>query len=135
MRRPPDKTFGGTPERPYARRWHIIPKNRWFNVEINNFLMTDPVKAPHNHPSFSFSLILKGRYFEQTADGTITERPRWSRRFRSPWSFHRIIIRSGEQSWSLFVQGPEFWTWGFLCADGRVLPADAYFRANGVTHP
>ena len=123
-------TFGGTPEHPYARRWRLIPKNRALNVMINQFLMTDPIKEPHGHPSFSLSLVLRGRYFEEEGDRVRERRP-WSFKFRGPWSFHRITMKPGESSLSLFIQGPEFWTWGFRCGDGRVLSSEEYFGKNG----
>src|SRR3546814_8204117 len=42
--RKPDITIGGE-DNPYLRRWYIIPRNRWFNVYLHEFLRDDDDRA------------------------------------------------------------------------------------------
>ena len=66
FRRPPDQVIG-TPERPYLKRWHVIPRNRWFNVYLHKFEGSDDDRALHDHPwIFNCSILLKGSYIEIT---------------------------------------------------------------------
>lgn len=67
-RRTPDVVIGqfdreGT-ERPYMRRWHVIPRNRWFNVYLHHFLRSDDDRALHDHPWWNLSWLLHGAYAE-----------------------------------------------------------------------
>ena len=48
-RRPADFVIGGA-ERPYLRRWWVIPRNRLFNVYLHQFLRSDDDRALHDHP-------------------------------------------------------------------------------------
>ena len=130
--RPADLAIGGTKDHPFMRRWYLIPHNKVFNLFLNQFLMTDEVKELHNHPYFTLSLVFKGRYFEQGENGT-KERRAGSFKFRSPWTFHRIIMVPGEHSWSLFMTGPKFWTWGFLCGKKIVQPAEYFTNGRGCS--
>jgi hypothetical protein len=47
-------------------RWHIIPRNRLFNIYLHHFLKSDYDRALHDHPWASLSIILKGEYTEHT---------------------------------------------------------------------
>lgn len=58
----------GGPRRPYLTRWHIIPRNRWFNLYLHKFVHGDDDRALHDHPWASASLILDGRYIEHTSE-------------------------------------------------------------------
>lgn len=58
----------GGPKREYLWRWHIIPRNRWFNIYLHKFAHGDDDRALHDHPWPSASLILDGRYREHTSE-------------------------------------------------------------------
>ena len=61
--RMPDVIIGGE-ARPYMLRWHVIPRNRVFNVYLHHFLRSDDDRALHDHPWWNLSWLLKGRYVE-----------------------------------------------------------------------
>ncbi|HJQ59414.1 MAG TPA: hypothetical protein VJ890_21080 [Vineibacter sp.] len=130
MSRAPDIVIGGE-DRPYLRRWHVIPRNRWLNVYLHQFLRSDDDRALHDHPWVNVSVLLSGRYFEHTADGQRILRRPWR-----PWAPWRLVVRrataahrvellpdgiSGETPcWSLFLTGPRVREWGFHCPKGWV---------------
>ena len=58
----------GGERRPYLTRWHLIPRNRWFNLYLHKFVHGDDERALHDHPWPSASLILEGRYIEHTSE-------------------------------------------------------------------
>ena len=120
-RRPPDFLIGGS-ENPYMRRWWVIPRNRWFNIYMHEFLRSDDDRALHDHPWFNLSILLRGRYVEHTiAAGGVhhsREMKAGAIKFRAPWSAHRVEIKPGETCWTLFITGPVMRTWGFHCPNG-----------------
>ena len=101
----------------YLRRWWIIPRNRWFNVYLHNIRRSDDNRAPHDHPWWNVSIILRGWYIELMPQG---ERVRGvgSIVFRKPTSLHRLIVPLRGSAWSLFITGPHVRTWGFQCPQG-----------------
>jgi hypothetical protein len=58
-RRAPDFLIGGADD-PYIRRWWVIPRNRWFNVYLHQFLRSDDDRALHDHPWANCSILLRG---------------------------------------------------------------------------
>lgn len=60
-----DGIDGGEP-RPYLQRWHLIPRNTWFNVYLHIFVHGDDDRALHDHAWNSWSLIMLGHYYEIT---------------------------------------------------------------------
>lgn len=69
--RPPDLII--EPENPYMLRWHLIPRNRFFNIYLHKFLRSDDDRALHDHPwSWNLSLILKGEYIEHMPENPKT---------------------------------------------------------------
>jgi hypothetical protein len=67
-RRPPDFVIGGT-ERPYLRRWFVIPRNPIFNIYLHQFLRSDDDRALHDHPWWFVSMMLVGKYREYMPGG------------------------------------------------------------------
>jgi hypothetical protein len=47
--RQPDFVIGG-PAAPYLRRHWLIPRNRFFNIYVHEFLRSDDDRALHDHP-------------------------------------------------------------------------------------
>lgn len=54
----------GPLDNPYLWRWHLLPRNRWFNVYLHKVLRDDDDRALHDHPYDNISIVLKGGYVE-----------------------------------------------------------------------
>ena len=113
-RRAPDFVIGGE-QRPYLKRWWVIPQNRLMNVYLHQFLRSDDDRAEHDHPWANVSWLLQGYYWEWRNDvahlriaGDVVVRP-------SGRIHHRIQLIGGAPVWTLFVTGPKYREWGFLC--------------------
>jgi hypothetical protein len=122
-RRPPDFIIGSEDD-PYLLRWFVIPRNRFFNIYLHCIRRSDDDRAYHDHPWFNLSIILRGKYWEQTPKG-LTERRTGDWVVRSPWSKHILRLfcdKTGAtpSCWTLFITGPRLRTWGFHCPQGFV---------------
>jgi hypothetical protein len=117
---PPDFIIG-SPDRPYLRRWFVIPRNNIFNIYLHQFLRSDDDRALHDHPWWNASILLNGRYVEHTiAAGGINRRVEYRAgdiKLRGARYAHRIELVDG-QCWSLFITGPRLREWGFHCPFG-----------------
>lgn len=128
-RRAPDFVIGGA-ERPYLRRWFVIPRNPIFNVYLHEFLRSDDDRALHCHPWSNASFVLRGQYVEHTIEqGGIEGRKllvagscriRWTGRIA-----HRIELTDGP-CWSLFLTGPRYRNWGFHCPAQGWIPWERF---------
>lgn len=128
------------PTKPFLRRWFVIPKNRWLNIYLHQFVRDDEDRALHDHPWINLSILLVGSYIEHTIDkGGVHRRTTYSAgalKLRSPWAAHRVelersIVRqdlddnvsmlfmpTAAPSWSLFITGPVMRKkWGFHCPE------------------
>jgi hypothetical protein len=117
-RRAPDFVIGGA-ERPYLRRWWVIPRNRFLNVYLHEFLRSDDDRALHDHPWSNVSILLRGNYVEHTIAAGGVEFAQQLRagqiRVRPSGKFaHRIELTNGP-CWTLFITGPRYREWGFHC--------------------
>lgn len=129
-------------EIPQLIRWWLVPRNRFLNVYLHKVIWDDVDRALHDHPWWSFSVLLKGRLgevdidpdFEDPYDGTSLETPlsqypertRFFRpgqlRLRKPYYLHRLVLpNKAEPAWTLFITGPRIRQWGFLCDKGWTL--------------
>ncbi len=133
-RRKPDFLIGGA-DRPYMRRWYVIPRNRFFNVYLHQFLRSDDDRALHDHPLANCSILLRGGYVEHTVDAYGNEHAEVlyapDFRLRTSGKFaHRIeLLRANWNGrhigpelscWTLFITGPRYREWGFHCPHGWV---------------
>lgn len=139
-RRPPDFVIGSS-QRPYLRRWWVIPRNRFFNVYLHHFLRSDDDRALHDHPWACASFILRGRYVEHTiaAGGVHHHRMLCAGALRIRWSgkfAHRIELVNGP-CWTLFITGPRYRAWGFHCPESGWVPWQQFTQAGnpGDTGP
>lgn len=118
--RPADFIIGGG-DRPYLRRWFVIPRNVVFNIYLHQFLRSDDDRALHDHPWWNASILLNGRYVEHTiAAGGINRRVEYRAgdiKLRHARYAHRVELIDG-QCWSLFITGPRLREWGFHCPLG-----------------
>lgn len=126
-RRPPDFIIGDAAD-PYLRRWWLIPRNRFFNVYLHEFLRSDDDRALHDHPWWNLSVLLRGNYIEVTprrrqvpGAPTVVYRFREAGgvKFRFAGARHRILLNN-ERCWTLFITGPRIRDWGFWCPQGFV---------------
>lgn len=122
FRRNPDFIIG-SPDRPYMLRWYLIPRNRWFNVYLHKIVRDDDDRALHDHPWWSVSLLLRGKYIEVTPAGLGVMYRHYglgSVIIRRPTHRHRLELPEGKPAWTLFFTGPKVRTWGFWCPRGFV---------------
>lgn len=118
--RPPDFIIG-KPSDPYLKRWWVIPRNRFFNIYLHQFLKSDDDRALHDHPWINASILLKGEYTEHTIKrGGVNARKIYKTgavKLRRAVAAHRVELNAGE-CWSLFITGPRVREWGFHCPAG-----------------
>lgn len=126
MSRKPDLIIGGN-DNPYLVRWFLIPRNRFFNIYVHQFLRSDDDRAHHDHPwLFNASWLLHGEYMEYTIhEGGVlidTYRKAGDWKFRWGRAPHRIALfdAPGGASWpcwTVFITGPRVREWGFYCME------------------
>lgn len=119
---------------PYLRRWYVLPRNRWFNVYLHQFLRSDDDRALHDHPWWNCSVLLAGEYTEVTfSDALACELGGFERvrntagdvKFRAARTAHRLELPDFGSCWTLFITGPISRTWGFWVG-GRWVRHDQY---------
>lgn len=120
----------------YLDRWHLIPRNRWFNVYLHR-TRADDYRVLHDHPWDNLSIILSGGYYETVCidkynpsfysgkhiywrkPGTILRR--FAEESHS-LSLPPIITRDGkirkQECWSLFITWKVRRNWGFWTKNG-----------------
>lgn len=108
---------------PYLNRWWYIPRNRFANNYIHQFLRSDDDRALHDHPwIFNISILLHGSYIEERilAGGTHTKKVYTVGDiiFRGPWTAHRVEVIDGQDAITMFLTGPVIREWGFHCPNG-----------------
>lgn len=120
----------------YLKRWWIIPRNRFMNLYLHQFLGSDDDRALHDHPWWFVSWIIKGEYDELTPGPRFdvdrdslkrTLRMRWSIVFRPADWAHRVqLIQVHEGQWveqpvwTLILTGSRGRKWGFHCPKGWI---------------
>jgi hypothetical protein len=88
--RDPDFIIGGE-NTPYMHRWHVIRRNRFFNIYLHKFFRSDDDRALHDHPWPNLSILLDGSYYEHRPDG-IHYRKQGEIVLRRSVSRHRIEL-------------------------------------------
>lgn len=157
--RPFDVRIPGLPSIPaYMLRWWKIPRNWAFNIYYHIVLRSDDDTAHHDHPWWSFSLVLDGGYWEHSYDRNGHLQKKWfgpgSMQFRWTGSkAHRLVLQShihdmSEQgnittqelpATTIFITGPVLRRWGFIHRVHGVIVNwvdayewDEYCAANGL---
>jgi hypothetical protein len=112
-------------ERDYLKRFYVF-RCKMFSVFIHQFWSSDPDHV-HDHPWDNITWILRGGYWEASADGNMVYRRRGFWRYRNAELFHRLSIgdHSPGQAWTLFIHFRRRRDWGFFTPDGW-LPAEEY---------
>ena len=129
----------------YMQRWYIIPRNRFFNIYLHKFVGDDEVRALHDHPWRSLSILLKGKYIEHRQGHEPKVFRRGSVIYRGAEYAHRIELfnddinwrdavakRKGKivifykplPVWTIFITGRKIRDWGFHCPKGWRLWSD-----------
>lgn len=120
----------GDQNNPTYWRWFVIPRNRFINVYLHNFLKDDEEHL-HDHRAANISFRLQGCYFEerfvcrpqpgQPLPPTIRRFQRHhSLTFRLPSTPHRVVLLRDDEGqpipcWSMFIKFPDVREWGFWC--------------------
>lgn len=136
---------------PYMLRWWKITKNAFFNIYYHIIRRSDEDRALHDHPWWSFSIVLIGGYYEHCINAggvhTKTFYPAGSVRFRRSGNFaHRLELeRYGPNAYpmvqgeeipvhTIFVTGPTLRRWGFHHPTRWVdaYEWDEFCEANGL---
>ena len=78
----------------YLKRFYIF-RCKFFSLFLHQFWSSDPDHV-HDHPWNNITWILKGGYWEESADGHREWHSRGWFRYRNAEIFHRLII--GEHS-------------------------------------
>lgn len=148
-RRPPDFVIGGQ-ENPYLRRWWLIPRNRFFNVYLHQFLRSDDDRALHCHPWSNASILLRGSYIEHTIaaggihhkrlltsagrlrdrvrvrpSGKIAHRVELLEERAAPWTATYTV-----PCWTIFITGPRYREWYFHCPERGLVPWQEFVDAR-----
>lgn len=131
-KRPPDFVIGGD-AKPYLKRWWLIPRNRFLNIYLHQFLRSDDDRALHDHPWIAnCSWLIDGAYIEWVPGGAtrnpLRPVPRFLKagdvKFRWGPAPHRVQLHmiAGREvpCWTLFVTGPRVREWFFHCPQGPV---------------
>lgn len=137
--RPPDKVILKGNGSVYLERWHVIPRNRFFNVYLHNFRQSDDDRANHGHPwLFNISIIVENGYFEvvgKKRSGEMVFRKEGTWKFRIGASPHRVCLQTRRVKGivpydvpcrTIFITGPilrgtlDNPYWGFYCPKGFV---------------
>lgn len=127
--RQPDFVIGGKDD-PYLNRHWLIPRNRFFNVYVHEFLRSDDDRALHDHPwLFNASWLIDGCYFEHTIreGGAMVLTPRKAGDWKFRWGRapHRVELDGIRLEglcneipcWTVFITGPRVREWGFYCME------------------
>lgn len=125
--RSPDFTITPT-STPYLFRWHIIPRNKLFNIYLHRTIADDDDRALHDHPWLNLSIILEGGYNEHVYHSSLSSHPyiiqirRWPGAliFRRSTTAHRLSLINFNPCISLFITGPRLRDWGFHCPQGWI---------------
>lgn len=138
-------TSDGTP---YLRRW--VLDLGIGSIRLHHWLCSDDDRAPHDHPYWMVTVLLKGGYDDVVSEvgkdlfgeryvaGWVAKRRRApSIRLWRATHTHYVRVHEGG-AWSLCVTGRQSRVWGFwqLRGDGvrRWVRSSRYFRRVGA-HP
>jgi hypothetical protein len=129
--------YRDNPNIPYLKRYFILPNNRYFNIYLHKFYLSDYEDELHDHPWANMSILLSGYYYEHIPkdydkwiinesreEQTLLRKP-FRPIFRPAKYIHRIELLNDSNGnpkpiWTLFITGPHIRQWGFWCSQGFV---------------
>ena len=127
----------------YIDRWHLLPRNNWFNIYLHKYYGGDSARAPHDHPWWNTTIVLRGGFIEHTYSHSdaghfeveIHFRLSGAVIHRKAETIHRIELPDGMRgrTWTLFITGPKTRKWGFWEDDGATFVEwEEYEAKHGV---
>ncbi len=99
-------------DRKYLYRYYLFDLFGW-RFYLHEFVGSDPGKKLHDHPwKRAFSIVLRGKYIEQTRSGD--RLVRWFNALNGD-TFHRVQLVDSRPCWTLFFhKAGDVKPWGFL---------------------
>jgi hypothetical protein len=107
----------------------------------HHILRSDDARVVHDHPwSWFISIILRGGYWEITpifdkSGLYLGEKSEWIGQgrviFRCGSAYHRLELRPGETTWTLFFTGKYVRKWGFLVEPRHKMSYTDYAKMFG----
>lgn len=123
----------------YMDRWQLL-RTRRLSIYINRINLPDADPLPHTHPWVaSWSFKLKGFYIEEvyTWNTSFDDEPmvvvRIPARLNRIPEVHRIAAVTPGGCWTLFIGWRAVRPWGFVEADGGIIPSNVRKADRGVT--
>ncbi len=92
--------------KPYLERYYLLK-----NAYLHRFINLDGDRHLHDHPWRALSFILSGSYTEELIGGRYRVRVYFN--YIGKRTLHRITFVE-PNTWTLFIHGKRFRTWGFL---------------------
>lgn len=136
----------GKPECPYLHRWAL---NLGIgSIRLHHWIRSDDKRAPHDHPWWFVTLVLKGSYKDIShkiahvggwkEQNIVDELKAGSIRYRPSWHIHSVDVAPGG-CWTLMITGEKVRRWGFWVerkSDKKPVfrKSNRYFLENGH-HP
>lgn len=90
---------------------YTLAKTPWFRVYVHKLIAPMAYTHCHDHPWSFLTILIRGGYFEYTAETDWTWRPAGSILWRPHWWRHNVATFG--TSWSLVFTGPKAHEWGF----------------------
>lgn len=113
----------------YLYRWTFL-QTRWFGVYLHHFVGDDWSLDMHDHPKRFISIGLKGRYLEETPNGTTPYVAPWVRTFPAH-HIHRLRMIGSSDCWTLVIVLRAVRQWGFWHL-GKFVPWKTYVGDAGI---
>jgi hypothetical protein len=118
--------------KPKAYRWHVLPRNKYFNIYLHKFVGDDDDPGLHDHEYDNCSLVLSPVGYIEQIPGSNDRPPVFfvnvHRRafrpvFRRAEDPHRVLVCRDNNAdprpcWSLFITLSRRRQWGFWLSDG-----------------
>lgn len=124
----------------YMNRWWVLREHWWTlgcSARVHEILRSDNDRHFHDHPWWSVSIILRGRYHEHFPYPAESKwRSPGSIIVRSARTQHQLHIPPHTTTWSLFIMGPKGKErWGFYTPHGKIPHTEyaAYLQRVGDT--
>lgn len=139
-KRPPDLTLRHPRTKAvYMERWHLIPRNRHFNIYLHHYSGPDNARDPHDHPWDNISIPLSGGYFERKSLNDMGDwiisglRPQMIARRKAETAHHIQWVSPG--TLTLFLTGPVRREWGFHTEKGWMHNVDYIEQMGTISVP
>jgi hypothetical protein len=128
----------GLPSCPYLIRWRL--ETPWGSIRLHHWLGPDDDRAPHDHPWWFATFVLKGGYVDRSGysrlDGGTGFRSEELKapafRYRPAHHIHTVFPLEGG-CWTIIITGPKSRKWGFW-VKGKFVKMNKYFLTYGH-HP